>query len=77
MDKLLLDEARGDPSETLTEAEFLAAVLKSHDLVDDATLRAIRMQFAWVTRHHAASAATGDSVVLDAKAVFAELVAQG
>jgi hypothetical protein len=33
VDALLLDEARGDPDETLTEAEFLISVLKSKLLV--------------------------------------------
>tara|TARA_B110001452_G_scaffold59542_1_gene46348 strand:+ start:221 stop:562 length:342 start_codon:yes stop_codon:yes gene_type:complete len=36
VDQLLLDEAKGNPNETLTEAEFLISVLKSHDIVDDA-----------------------------------------
>ena len=40
MDELLLEEAKGNPHETLTEAEFLVSVLKSHDIVDDTTLRA-------------------------------------
>jgi len=75
VDKLLLEEAKGNPLETLTEAEFLISVLKSHDLVDDATLRAIRIQFAKITRHR--SVKPGEDAVLDAKAVFDELVAQG
>jgi hypothetical protein len=75
VDQLLLEEAKGNPLETLTEAEFLVSVLKSHDLVDDATLRAIRIQFASITRHTRPKA--GEDPVLDAKAVFAELKQQG
>ena len=75
VDQLLLEEAKGNPHETLTEAEFLISVLKSEALVDDATLLAIRLQFAKITRHN--TYAQGEAALLDAKAVFAELVSQG
>lgn len=75
VDELLLEECRGDPAETLTEAEFLVSVLKAHDLVDEATLVAIRRQFRALTRHYGWSAA--DARQLDARMVFAELVQQG
>lgn len=75
-DALLLDEAKGDPDETLTEAEFLISVLKSHDLVDEPTLMAIRQQFTTLTRRSGAASST-ETAVLDSAAVFAELVEHG
>ena len=76
VDQLLLDEAKGNPNEKLTEAEFLISVLKSHDIVDDATLRTIRLQFARLISHNQSH--NKDEVpVLDAKAVFASLKHQG
>mmetsp|Transcript_34391 Transcript_34391/g.85751 ORF Transcript_34391/g.85751 Transcript_34391/m.85751 type:complete len:488 (+) Transcript_34391:67-1530(+) len=75
VDILLLDEARGDPDETLTEAEFLISVLKSHDLVDEPTLTAIRHQFHNLTRHKQWKEAEGR--ILDSQMVFAELVEHG
>ena len=51
--ELLLAEAAGragDPNETLTEAEFLVAVLLDHGLVDEQALSAIRRQFRHLTQ---------------------------
>jgi hypothetical protein len=75
VDALLLEEARGDPDETLTEAEFLISVLKSHGLVDEPTLTAIRHQFFNLTRHKQWREV--DARMLDAQMVFGELVEHG
>lgn len=78
-DTLLLGEAGGNnpnPDETLTEAEFLISVLKENGIVDDLTVRAIRLQFAHITRHDTTTPPTMDKV-LDDKIVFLELKAQG
>merc|ERR1719231_2239637 len=64
-DELLLGEAGGpnpNPDETLTEAEFLISVLKENGIVDDLTVKAIRLQFAHITRHDATES---DNKVLD------------
>ena len=49
---LLLQDAaeHADPDESLTEAEFLVAVLTRRDLVDAQTLMAVRRQFQEVVR---------------------------
>ena len=76
-DKLLLGEAGGEdpnPEETLTEAEFLIAVLKDNDIVDDLTVTAIRLQFAHIVRHDTSG---NEQKVLDDKAVFLEMLSQG
>ena len=76
-DKLLLGEAGGpqpNPEETLTEAEFLISVLKDNGIVDDITVRAIRLQFAHITRHDTSA---NDNKVLDDRMVFLELKSQG
>ena len=75
VDQLLLDEAKGNPHEKLTEAEFLISVLKSHDIIDDATLRTIRIQFARLTSH--CTFEKDEVPVLDARAVFESLKSQG
>jgi hypothetical protein len=80
VDQLLLEEAKGNPEETLTEAEFLISVLKANDLVDDDTLLSIRLQFARITRHkkyEKGQSPLTHPPMLDAKALFAELVSQG
>uniref|UniRef100_A0A7S3F162 Potassium channel domain-containing protein n=1 Tax=Haptolina ericina TaxID=156174 RepID=A0A7S3F162_9EUKA len=51
IDELLLSVTRGDARETLTEDEFLVAVLKAYDLVDEVTLVTIRQQFSRLVRH--------------------------
>jgi len=76
-DTLLLGEAGGpnpNPDETLTEAEFLISCLKENDIVDDMTVKAIRLQFAHITRHDASQS---DNKVLDDRIVFLEMKAQG
>lgn len=76
-DVLLLGEAGGpnpNPDETLTEAEFLISVLKENGIVDDLTVKAIRLQFAHITRHDQSDS---DNKVLDDKIVFLEMKAQG
>jgi len=76
-DTLLLGEAGGpnpNPDETLTEAEFLISVLKDNGIVDELTVRAIRLQFAHITRHDTSSS---DNKVLDDRMVFLEMRAQG
>jgi len=76
-DALLLGEAGGpnpNPDETLTEAEFLISVLKDNGIVDDLTVRAIRLQFAHITRHDTSDS---DNKVLDDRMVFLEMKAQG
>jgi len=76
-DVLLLGEAGGpnpNPDETLTEAEFLISVLKENGIVDDLTVKAIRLQFAHITRH---DTSLSDNKVLDDKIVFLEMCAQG
>ena len=78
-DHLLLGEAGGenpDPEETLTEAEFLVSVLKDKGIVDELTVRAIRLQFAHITRHDTWSVDQTNKV-LDDRVVFLELKAQG
>lgn len=76
-DGLLLEEAAGDPDETLTEAEFMVSVLKSHNLVDEPTLAAIRAQFLKLTRDdEPGGRGPLEPRVLDARMVFAELVEQ-
>merc|ERR1719313_3341443 len=69
-DTLLLGEASGpnpNPDETLTEAEFLISVLKDNGIVDELTVRAIRLQFAHITRHDTSDS---DNKVLDDRTVF-------
>jgi len=78
-DQLLLSEAGGtdaDPSETLTEAEFLISVLLSKGIVDNLTVSAIQLQFKHLVRHDVWSK-VGDEKVLDDRCVFLELKAQG
>jgi len=77
-DTLLLGEAGGqnpNPDETLTEAEFLISCLKENDIVDDMTVKAIRLQFAHITRHDTTQGS--DNKVLDDRIVFLEMKAQG
>ena len=76
-DVLLLGEAGGpnpNADETLTEAEFLISVLKENGIVDDLTVKAIRLQFAHITRHDTSD---NDNKVLDDRIVFLEMKAQG
>jgi len=49
-------------------------VLKENGIVDDLTVKAIRLQFAHITRH---DTSTNDNKVLDDKIVFLEMKAQG
>ena len=74
-DQILIEEAKGDPNETLTEAEFLISVLVKQELVDSDTLLAIRRQFFHLTNKRAWNEIDGR--VLDSKLVFLELVSQG
>ena len=76
-DKLLLEESRGDPNETLTEAEFLVSVLKEHGIVDDTTLATIRAEFRELVGFSAASQGAIETRVLDSKAVFIQLCSDG
>ena len=74
VDLLLLHECRGDPHETLTEAEFLVSVLKGYNLVDDVTLDTVRQQFSRVVRHGRYT--QYDARMLTPKILFMELTAQ-
>ena len=65
-----------NPDETLTEAEFLIAVLKDKGIVDELTVTAIRLQFAHITRHDSWSDDPSNKV-LDDRCVFLELKSQG
>lgn len=71
VDLLLLEESKGNPEETLTEAEFLIGILKEKGLIDEDTLTTIRQQFRECTRRRAWR--DGDAPVLDAHIVFEEL----
>ena len=73
-DRILLEEAKGDPYETLTEAEFLISVLEQQELVDKQTIHAIRSQFFHLTNKRAWKAT--DQRYLDSKLVFLEMVEQ-
>lgn len=71
VESLLLAEARGDPTETLTEAEFLVGVLTQHGLIDQATIRAIRSQFETLVPP---SPDPSEPRQVDARTVFNQLV---
>mmetsp|Transcript_10479 Transcript_10479/g.23997 ORF Transcript_10479/g.23997 Transcript_10479/m.23997 type:complete len:174 (-) Transcript_10479:14-535(-) len=73
-DKLLLRESRGNPDETLTEAEFLIGVLKDHKLVDDLTLASIRAEFRELV---SSSEGAFETRVLDDRLVFKQLKEDG
>jgi len=75
-DQLLLNEAGGDTPPTLTEAEFLISTLKDAGIIDELIVRAIRVQFAHITRHDTWTADETHQV-LDERCVFLELKSQG
>ena len=75
-DQLLLNEAGGDAPPTLTEAEFLISTLKDAGIIDELVVRAIRVQFAHITRHDTWTADETHQI-LDERCVFLELRSQG
>ena len=68
----MLDEAKecADPEVTLSEPEFVLAVLKARSLIDAETLDAIRMQYAKIVGSH-------PGATIDSRLVFYHLVQQG
>eukprot|EP00966_Prymnesium_polylepis_P323466 7379652-Prymnesium_polylepis.3 len=77
LDQLLLDHqaSAGSADATVSEGQFVVSVLARAQLVDTATLNAIRLQYAHIVRQDFES--PSDAKLLTPQVVFRELVAQG